>query len=86
MIEHEVERQQSPPGDFKRGLPAVTDVGHLQRSMDLLAEDATDEPAVGDSFVGKRPARDPGIEEGFDESPDVEAVGPLQVEGKLVSG
>ena len=86
MVQHEVERQQSPPDYFKRGLPAVTDVGDLQHFVDLLAKDATDEPAVDDSFVGERPGRDPAIEQGFDASPDVEAVGSLQVEGELVSG
>ena len=55
----------------------MTDVGDLQHFVDLLAEDATDEPAVYDSFVGERPGRDPAIEQGFNASPDVEAVGPL---------
>lgn len=77
VIQHEVERQQSPPGDFRRGLPAVTGAGDLQLSVDLLADDAADEPAISDSFVGERPGRDPAIQQGFNASPDVEAVGPL---------
>ena len=78
MIQHEVERQQSPPGGFERGLPAVTGVGDLQIPVDLFAEDATNEPAISDSFVGERPGRDPAIEQGFDATPDVEAIGPFR--------
>ena len=50
MIEHEIERQQSPPGDFQRGLPAVADVGDLQLPVDLLAKDPADPAAVGDGL------------------------------------
>ena len=52
MIEYEVKRQQSSPGDFKRGLPAVTDEGDLQFPVDLLAEDAANPAAVGDGLRG----------------------------------
>ena len=64
----------------------MTGGGDLQLSVDLFAEDATDEPAISDSFVGERPGRDPAIEQGFNASPDVETVGPLQIEGELVPG
>ena len=50
MIEHEIERQQPPPGDFQRGRPAVTDGGDLQLPVDLLAEDPADPAAVGDGL------------------------------------
>ena len=39
MVQHEVERQEPPPDDFKRGLAGVTDVGNLQHFVDLLAQD-----------------------------------------------
>ncbi len=50
MIEHEIERQQSPPGDFQRGRPAVADGGDLQLPVDLRAEDAANAAAVGDGL------------------------------------
>ena len=46
MVQHEVERQEPPPGDFNGRLPAVTDVGNSQLAVDGLAEDAANMAAV----------------------------------------
>ena len=38
IIEHDIKRKQAPPGDFRRSLPAVTQVRDLQQPVDLSGE------------------------------------------------
>ena len=46
MIERDIKRKQAPPGDFRRGLPAVTQVRDLQQPVDLYGKKVADVPAV----------------------------------------
>ena len=68
MIEHDIKRKQAPPCYFRRGLPAVTQVGDLQEPVDLSGEKVADAPAALVEVTGDRLARKSGGEQPLNEA------------------
>jgi len=68
MIEHGVKRKQAPPGDFRRGPSAVTQVGDLQQPIDLSGGKVANVPAALVEVTGDGLARKSGVEQPADET------------------
>ena len=77
MLDHVVEREQTPEENFPRGHPAVADVFGAQCLVDPPAEDAA-HFLVFQSILGGEPFADQGL----DESKGLPAAH-LEIEGKL---